>query len=64
MPQVDVEVDCDLATGNSTSITLTQHDVLGEGGLWPIATEVELESAVTHYFRVNGQAKKRVWPTS
>jgi aminopeptidase N len=42
MPQVDVEVDCDLDRGNSTSITLTQHDALDEGNLWPIATQVEL----------------------
>ncbi|HXO39510.1 MAG TPA: M1 family aminopeptidase, partial [Candidatus Acidoferrum sp.] len=42
MPQVDVEVYCDLDQGNSTSITLTQHDALDAGNLWPIATQVEL----------------------
>ncbi|MGZ4830911.1 MAG: M1 family metallopeptidase, partial [Candidatus Angelobacter sp.] len=39
MPQVDVEVYCDLDQGNGTSITLTQHDALDEGTLWPIATQ-------------------------
>ncbi len=42
MPQVDVEsLTCDRAN-HIQSLRLKQHDVLGEGGLWPIATEVLL----------------------
>jgi len=41
MPQVDVEWSCgvkgDLTT---TRVTVSQKDVLDEGGLWPIATKV------------------------
>jgi aminopeptidase N len=41
MPQVDVEWSCETKGDSSrTGITLTQHDVLNEGGLWPIATKV------------------------
>src|SRR4029077_2414636 len=50
MPQVDVEVDCDLTRGNGAWITLTQRDVLNDGGLWPIATEVELDYGQQRYF--------------
>jgi aminopeptidase N len=38
MPQVDVHWSCD--SGRVNSFLLTQHDVLGEGGVWPIATQV------------------------
>jgi aminopeptidase N len=44
MPQVDVEWTCDADNGKQTRIKLTQHDVLGDGGLWPIKTQVELNS--------------------
>ena len=38
MPQVDVEWSCN---GNLLNhFTLIQHDVLGEGGIWPIVTTV------------------------
>jgi aminopeptidase N len=39
MPQVDVEWTCDPAT-TITSVVLKQHDVLNEGGVWPIATQI------------------------
>jgi len=41
MPQVDVEWSCD-AAGKIDRFLLTQKDVLGEGGIWPIAMEVLL----------------------
>jgi aminopeptidase N len=53
MPQVDVSWSCD--EGDSSSeisrtkptrhvekLTLSQHDVLNEGGIWPIATQILL----------------------
>ena len=41
MPQVDVEWSCDREGGESlVHVRLTQHDVLGTGDLWPIATKV------------------------
>jgi aminopeptidase N len=60
MPQVDVEVYCDLDQGNSTSITLTQHDALDEGSLWPIATQVELyyRGGRRHYLRAEWSSKE------
>ena len=41
MPQVDVQWSCDGA-GKIDRFLLTQKDVLGEGGIWPIAMEVLL----------------------
>jgi aminopeptidase N len=40
MPQVDVDWAC--ADGKISRFTVTQKDVLGEGGLWPIATQAML----------------------
>src|SRR4051794_2755535 len=40
MPQVDVAWSCD--AGRLASMSLSQHDVLREGGVWPIATQVLL----------------------
>jgi aminopeptidase N len=40
MPQVDVAWSCD-ARNRIDHFSLTQHDVLGEGGVWPIAMQVE-----------------------
>jgi aminopeptidase N len=40
MPQVDVAWDCQ--GGRLTRLSLSQHDVLGTGDTWPIATEVLL----------------------
>jgi aminopeptidase N len=60
MPQVDVEVYCDLDQGNSTSISLTQHDALDEGNLWPIATQVELyyRGGRRYYLRTEWSGKE------
>ncbi|MCU1254378.1 MAG: Peptidase rane alanine aminopeptidase [Candidatus Angelobacter sp.] len=60
MPRVDVEVYCDLDQGNSTSITLTQHDSLDEGNLWPIATQVELyyRGGRRHYLHAEWSSKE------
>jgi aminopeptidase N len=41
MPQVDVEWSCDGEGGDSlVHVKLTQHDVSGGDGLWPIGTKV------------------------
>src|SRR5205823_2613232 len=40
MPQVDVSWTCGLH--GIERFTVTQHDVINEGGVWPIATEVLL----------------------
>jgi aminopeptidase N len=43
MPQVDVQWSCKKQGGMSLAkITLTQHDVLNEGGMWPIAMNLLL----------------------
>jgi aminopeptidase N len=47
MPQVEMEWSCDLHTG-VTRYTLTQHDVLNEGGMWPIHTKVMLHYPGIH----------------
>ncbi|MGB7283307.1 MAG: M1 family aminopeptidase [Candidatus Acidiferrum sp.] len=41
MPQVDVASSCD-AQNRIDHFSLTQYDVLGEGGIWPIAIQVLL----------------------
>ncbi len=41
MPQVQVEWSCDGA-GHIQQFGLSQRDVLGEGGIWPIAMQVRL----------------------
>jgi aminopeptidase N len=41
MPQVDLAWSCD-AQNRIDHFTLTQHDVLDEGGIWPIAMQIEL----------------------
>ena len=50
MPQVDVAWQC--SSGRLSSFTLSQHDVLDEGGIWPIATQVVLSYG-------NGQPLRR-----
>ena len=40
MPEVDVTWSC--TDGEVSQFSLSQHDVLGEGDLWPIATQVLL----------------------
>ncbi|HEX7285140.1 MAG TPA: M1 family aminopeptidase [Candidatus Angelobacter sp.] len=44
MPQVDVDWSCD-SQNRIQHFTLKQHDVLGEGGVWPLATQVMLNYA-------------------
>jgi len=49
MPQVDAAWSC--AQNRIDHFTLTQHDVLSEGGIWPIAMQIELaysDSAPSH----------------
>jgi len=41
MPQVDVVWTCN-AQDRIDHFAVTQHDVLGEGGIWPIAMQIEL----------------------
>jgi len=40
MPQIYVSWSC--SSGKIERLSLTQHDVLNEGGLWPIATQILL----------------------
>jgi aminopeptidase N len=40
MPQVDVSWSCN--AGRVIRMSLSQHDVLNEGGIWPIATQILL----------------------
>jgi aminopeptidase N len=40
MPQVDVSWRC--SAGRISRLSLTQHDVLNQGGIWPIATQILL----------------------
>jgi aminopeptidase N len=44
MPQVDVNWSCD-GQKRIDHFSLKQHDVLGEGGVWPLATQVMLNYA-------------------
>jgi aminopeptidase N len=50
MPQVDVDWSC--ANGRVNRFTLRQKDVLGDGHLWPIRTEVLLDYAEAPPVRV------------
>jgi aminopeptidase N len=50
MPQVDVAWSCD--GGRLHHLSLSQHDVLGEPDLWPIATQVLLEEPNRERFRL------------
>jgi len=40
MPQVDLSWNC--SNGRLTKLSLRQHNVLNEGGIWPIATQILL----------------------
>jgi aminopeptidase N len=57
MPQVDVEWTCD-EKSHVSRVQLTQHDVLGEGGPWPIATQV-----LQHYAGMDS-ATRMDWQTA
>ncbi|HEU5452909.1 MAG TPA: M1 family aminopeptidase [Terriglobales bacterium] len=54
MPQVEVQWSC--AQGKLARLTLSQHDVLNEGGVWPIATEVLLQGAQPERIRAEFDA--------
>ena len=56
MPQIDVEWSCD-AQGLINRFELRQRDVLNEGGLWPIRTQLLLAYDVEKSLRVNAQIK-------
>jgi aminopeptidase N len=56
MPQVDVAWSC--AGGKLAHLTLSQKDVLGERGVWPIATQVLLS------YRVRAELLRVVFDTS
>lgn len=54
MPQVDADWSCD-GQNRINRFTLKQHDVLGEGGAWPIATEILLSYGKGAPLRVRAQ---------
>ncbi|HKV23488.1 MAG TPA: M1 family aminopeptidase [Candidatus Acidoferrum sp.] len=54
MPQLDVDWTCNGA-GRLASFRLTQRDVLGEGGVWPIAMQVLLAYADGPPIRLRAQ---------
>lgn len=64
MPEVDVSWSC--SGGRMRSLTVTQHDVLNEGVVWPIAMEVGLHyadgSKWTMALEVNAPATKIYTP--
>ena len=54
MPQVDVAWSCN-AQDRIDHFSVTQHDVLGEGGVWPIAMQIELAYADRGTTRLRAQ---------
>jgi len=54
MPQIRVTWSCDEQQRLAT-FTLTQHNVLGEGGTWPLATQILLGYASGEPIRVRAQ---------
>ena len=54
MPQVDVAWSCDGAN-RVASLTLSQRDVLGEGRLWPISTQLLLSYGPERAVRLRAQ---------
>jgi aminopeptidase N len=54
MPEVDVAWSCD-AEHRVKALTLRQHNVLDEGGVWPLATEVLLGYADARSMRLRAQ---------
>jgi aminopeptidase N len=59
MPQVDVEVKCDPNHLRPTAVFLSQHDVLGEGGLWPFETMVRLDRGLSPGLNVKTQLQSK-----
>jgi len=56
MPQVDVSWACN--GGRVTRLSLTQKDVLNEGGVWPIATQILLSYANASPMRIRAELSK------
>lgn len=54
MPEVDVDWSCD-GQGRIGHFTLKQHDVLNEGGVWPIAMQVLLHYQDGNDLRLRAQ---------
>ncbi|HEX3683407.1 MAG TPA: M1 family aminopeptidase [Bryobacteraceae bacterium] len=54
MPQIRVTWSCD-GQQRLAAFTLTQHNVLGEGGTWPLATQILLGYASREPIRVRAQ---------
>ena len=57
MPQVDVAWSC--AGGRLRRLSLSQHDVLGSAGIWPISTEVLLEQFAAQPVRLRVELDAR-----
>ncbi len=55
MPQVDVAWNC--AAGRLTNLSLAQHNVLNEGGIWPIATQILLSYQNAAPVRIRAELK-------
>jgi len=53
MPQIDVNWTCD--GDRLARLSLAQHDVLGEGGVWPLATQILLSYRDRDPVRVRAQ---------
>ncbi len=62
MPQVDLAWSCD-AQDRIDHISVTQHDVLGEGGVWPIAMQVQFvyRNGSDVRFRADLHTEKTDW---
>jgi aminopeptidase N len=54
MPQVDASWTCN-PQNRINAFTLKQHDVLGEGGMWPLSTEILLSYAKGAPVRVKAE---------
>src|SRR5713101_6891679 len=68
MPQVDVEWSCNGKANTIDHFALIQHDVLNEGGLWPMAMQVLLDypnaSSSTLKAQLNGSRARSEEHTS
>ena len=56
MPQLDISWSCH--AGRLTNLALRQHDVLNEGGLWPMAIELLLAHQNASPVRIRGEVKQ------
>jgi aminopeptidase N len=57
MPQVDVSWSCH--AGHLTNLSLSQHDVLNAGGVWPIAMQIMLDYPNTAPVRIRAELKQQ-----